>query len=47
MLREPDVVSMLLRRRPAYSLAQEFYGDPGVHQVDLHNIWYKASPRDS
>lgn len=41
MLRESDVVSMLLRRKPAYSLAQEFYGDPGVHQVDLDNIWYR------
>lgn len=41
MLRESDVVSMLLRRKPAYSLAQEFYGDPGVFQVDLDNIWYR------
>lgn len=41
MLREPDVLSMLMRRRPGYSLAQPFYGDPGVFQTDLDNIWYR------
>ncbi|RQP05819.1 MAG: aromatic ring-hydroxylating dioxygenase subunit alpha [Paracoccus sp. BP8] len=41
MLRESDVLSMLLRRKPAHSLAQELYCDPGVFQVDLENIWYR------
>ena len=41
MLLEPDVLSLLMRRRPGYSLAQAFYCDPGVFQVDLENIWYR------
>ncbi len=41
MLREPDVLSMLMRRRPAYSMAQDFYCDPGVFQVDMEKIWYR------
>ena len=41
MLREPDVLSMLMRRTPGYSLAQEFYCDPGVFQVDMDQIWYR------
>ncbi len=41
MLRESDVLSMLLRRKPAHSLPQELYCDPGVFQVDLENIWYR------
>lgn len=41
MLREPDVLSMLMCRKPAYSLTQEFYCDPGVFRVDLDRIWYR------
>lgn len=41
MLREADVLSMLMRRQDKYSLEQEFYCDPGVFQVDLEKIWYR------
>ncbi|MEN8659592.1 MAG: Rieske (2Fe-2S) protein, partial [Marivita sp.] len=41
MLREADVLSSLMRRKPAYSLAQELYCDPGVFQADMERIWYK------
>ncbi|MFT3689304.1 aromatic ring-hydroxylating oxygenase subunit alpha [Paenirhodobacter sp.] len=41
MLREPDVLSLLMRRKPAHSLVQELYCDPGVFQVDMDNIWYR------
>lgn len=41
MLRDSDVLSMLMRRKPDYSLAQDFYVDPGIFQVDMDHIWYK------
>ncbi|SMX36435.1 aromatic ring-hydroxylating oxygenase subunit alpha [Maliponia aquimaris] len=41
MLREPDVLSMLMRRKPAHSLAQPFYTDAGVFQVDMEQIWHR------
>ena len=41
MLRDSEVLSMLMRRKPAYSLAQEFYVDPGVYRADMENIWYR------
>ena len=41
MLRESEVLSMLMRRKPAHSLAQDLYCDPGVLQADLTNIWYR------
>jgi stachydrine N-demethylase len=41
MLRESDVLSTLMRRKPAYSLAQDLYCDPGVFQADMEHIWYK------
>ncbi|WP_102226464.1 aromatic ring-hydroxylating oxygenase subunit alpha [Acidimangrovimonas sediminis] len=41
MLRDSDVLSLLMRRKPAHSLAQPFYGDPGVFQVDMEKIWYR------
>ncbi|AUH32667.1 aromatic ring-hydroxylating oxygenase subunit alpha [Paracoccus tegillarcae] len=41
MLREADVLSTLMRRKPAHSLAQDLYCDPGVFQVDLDQIWYR------
>ncbi|MDS9469850.1 aromatic ring-hydroxylating dioxygenase subunit alpha [Paracoccus sp. MBLB3053] len=42
MPQDSDVLSMLMRRKPAHSLAQEFYGDPGVFQVDMDKIWYRS-----
>lgn len=41
MLRDSDVLSLLMRRKPAYSLAQAFYVDPGVFRSDMENIWYR------
>ncbi|MFW2544292.1 aromatic ring-hydroxylating oxygenase subunit alpha [Primorskyibacter sp. 2E107] len=41
MLREPDVLAQLMRRKPAHSLPQDLYCDPGVFQVDLEKIWYR------
>lgn len=41
MLREPEILSMLMRRKPAHSLAQDLYCDPGVFQADLENLWYR------
>lgn len=41
MLLESDVVTTLMRRKPAHSLAQSLYCDPGVFQVDLDRIWYR------
>ncbi|WP_300534397.1 aromatic ring-hydroxylating dioxygenase subunit alpha [uncultured Mameliella sp.] len=41
MLRESDVLSTLMRRKPDYSLAQELYCDPGVFQADMDRIWYR------
>ncbi|AZQ67073.1 aromatic ring-hydroxylating dioxygenase subunit alpha [Silicimonas algicola] len=41
MLRESDVLSTLMRRRPDHSLAQELYCDSGVFDADLSHIWYR------
>jgi Phenylpropionate dioxygenase and related ring-hydroxylating dioxygenases, large terminal subunit len=41
MLRDPDVLSLLMRRKPAHSLPQALYCDPGVFQSDLENLWYR------
>ncbi|ETX27933.1 aromatic ring-hydroxylating oxygenase subunit alpha [Roseivivax isoporae] len=41
MLRDADVLSLLLSRKPAHSLAREFYTDQGVYQTDLERIWYR------
>lgn len=41
MLRESDVLSTLMRRKRAHSLAQDLYCDPGVFQVDMEHIWYR------
>ncbi|WP_425101572.1 aromatic ring-hydroxylating oxygenase subunit alpha [Tropicibacter sp. S64] len=41
MLREPDVLAQLMRRKPAHSLPQDLYCDPGVFQVDMEKIWYR------
>lgn len=40
MLRESEVLSTLMRRKPAHSLAQDLYCDPGVFQADMDRIWY-------
>lgn len=41
MLRDPDVLSLLLQRQPGYSLPRDFYTDPGLYEVDLQRIWYR------
>ncbi|WBU57353.1 aromatic ring-hydroxylating oxygenase subunit alpha [Paracoccus sediminicola] len=41
MLREADILSILMRRKPAHSLSRELYCDPGALQVDLEHIWYR------
>lgn len=40
MLRDADVLSLLLARQPGYSLPQPFYTDPDLFQTDLRNLWY-------
>lgn len=41
MLRDADVLSLLLSRQPGHSLEQPFYTDPGLYDADLRHIWYK------
>ncbi|MHA6346031.1 aromatic ring-hydroxylating oxygenase subunit alpha [Roseivivax sp. CAU 1761] len=41
MLRDADVLSLLLQRPPQHSLPRAFYTDPGVYEVDLQRIWYQ------
>lgn len=41
MLSDPDVLSLLMRRKPAHSLVQPLYCDPGVFRSDMQNIWYR------
>ncbi|WP_146584397.1 aromatic ring-hydroxylating oxygenase subunit alpha [Puniceibacterium confluentis] len=41
MLRDADVLSLLLSRQPGYSLEQPFYQDPGLYDSDLRHIWYR------
>ena len=36
-----DIVSLLKKRKPAYSLPREFYVDEDVFQIDLETIWYR------
>jgi Rieske 2Fe-2S family protein len=40
MRSEQQVFSALKGRRPAYTLAREFYVDPDIYQLDLQNIFY-------
>jgi stachydrine N-demethylase len=39
MLRDADVLSMLMRRKADCSLARAFYCDDDVFQVDMEHIW--------
>ncbi|MBU2980230.1 aromatic ring-hydroxylating dioxygenase subunit alpha [Lentibacter algarum] len=41
MLREADVLSTLMRRKPEHSLVQDLYCDPGVFHVEMDHIWYR------
>lgn len=41
MLRDADVLSMLLRRKPDHALSRAFYCDDGVFRSDMENIWYR------
>ncbi|WP_299814097.1 SRPBCC family protein [uncultured Roseibium sp.] len=40
MLSDADVLSLLMGRRPGYSLPQAFYTDADVFQSDMKNIWH-------
>ncbi len=42
MLRESEVLALLMRRKANHSLAQALYTDPGVFDVDMNQIWYKS-----
>lgn len=42
MLRDDDVLSLLMSRKPNHSLPRAFYTDPGIFQIDLERIWYKS-----
>ncbi len=41
MIRDADVLSMLMARQPDFSLDQPFYTDPDLYQIDLAKIWYR------
>ncbi|MBI1219905.1 MAG: Rieske 2Fe-2S domain-containing protein [Rhodobacteraceae bacterium] len=41
MLSDTDVLSLLMARKPGYSLPQAFYTDPDLFQADMHNIYYR------
>ncbi|MGB8623924.1 MAG: aromatic ring-hydroxylating dioxygenase subunit alpha [Paracoccaceae bacterium] len=41
MLRDADVLSLLMARKPGHSLPQPFYTDPGLFQADMRNIFYR------
>lgn len=41
MLSDADILSLLLSRRPGYSLPQAFYTSDDVFQADMKNIWHK------
>ncbi len=38
---DADILSLLMSRRPGYSLPQAFYTDEDVFQADMKNIWHK------
>ena len=42
MLRDADVLSLLMNRRRDHSLPRAFYADPGVFELDLERIWYRS-----
>jgi len=41
MLSDSDILSLLMSRRPGYSLPQAFYTDADVFQADMKNIWHR------
>ncbi|WP_298814136.1 aromatic ring-hydroxylating dioxygenase subunit alpha [uncultured Roseibium sp.] len=41
MYSDADILSLLMSRRPGYSLPQAFYIDEDVFQADMKNIWHK------
>ena len=41
MIRDADVLSLLMARQPGYSLAQPFYTDADLFEVDERNIFYR------
>lgn len=40
MLKDSDMLSHLMRRKPNHSLPRDVYVDPAMHDVDMHHIWY-------
>ncbi len=41
MIRDADVLSLLMSRQPNYSLDRPFYLDPDLYNIDLRTIWYR------
>lgn len=41
MIREADVLAMLMARQPGYSLVQPFYTDSDLFDADMENIFYR------
>lgn len=41
MIRDADVLSLLMSRQANYSLARPFYLDPDLYRIDLRTIWYR------
>ncbi|MBK0399711.1 aromatic ring-hydroxylating dioxygenase subunit alpha [Limibaculum sp. M0105] len=39
MLNDPNLLSLLLARKPAYSLERPFYTDQGVYDAEIRHIW--------
>ena len=41
MIRDADVLSLLMSRQANFSLPRPFYVDPDLFQIDLKSIWYR------
>jgi Rieske 2Fe-2S family protein len=40
MLRDADMLALLMARKPKHSLPQAFYTDPDLYQIDLQRLFY-------
>ena len=40
MLRDADMLALLMARKPKHSLPQPFYTDPDLYQIDLQRLFY-------
>jgi hypothetical protein len=41
MIRDADILSLLLARRPDHSLERAFYTDPAVFDADMRTLYYR------